>query len=197
MSAADEIDMEAVEARETVSTIIARERARRCPRSQTRAPDFYHGDCRLEAIYDAFGPAWCERAVFVEEIRDGRGSVAAYSAASFDRRFLELQHAVRGEDFAPGTSFVDWSSVDPDDSFIVSVTLHDHELAADLREVSAVSIHSSSARLEELERDELGLVRDRRFRSRREFFRATDELLLESRLNLMSVICLSARCGRA
>ena len=175
----------------SIARILERGRARRNRRSYTRAPDFLHGDCRLDAIYKAFGRRWVETTGFVEQLTNSDGEVIGWTVGTFEERFLKIEHVARTE-LANPDRWLDQKLRGC--RRVVALELADGtdgwQLPGD-REV--LSVGSRQSRLHELEESHLKVTRDRDFDRPAGSPEAMNERFLQSRLNVMSMVCLCAR----
>lgn len=176
--------------RRSIDQILARRQARAQRRKRVFPPDFLHGGARLEEIYPVFGERWVEHALFLEPFYDEQGELAAFSAAWFDGRFLVLEQAVADEvDDLEGHL----ARLKKGRRSIVQLRLDE---ASSVDQAGELVVNCSVGRLLELERDRLGVVRDKELCDRRAIYSRRDDVLQDSRTNLLSLICLCARLGR-
>lgn len=177
--------------RRSISEILERRRRRQKRRSHTRAPDFLHGDCPLGTIYETFGAAWVEQTVFVQRVVGPGGSPIGWTVASYDEEFLTIEHGVAGEIDDPD-AWLREKVAGCKRVFALGVDCSvDKKAFAPTVDVTRVS--TSRQRILRLENRHLHVTRDRDFDYGDGMAGETRERLLESRLDLMSLICLCAR----
>ena len=173
--------------RRSIDEILARRQARLSQRRQVYAPDFLHGQIRLDAIYETFGERWAEQAVFLELCCDDDGEILAWTAAWFDERFLVVEQAIGDES----------------DDFLARIdqikarhrTVLELRLGQDAGEPTqdgTIIMRCELGRLIELERERLGVVRDKRVADRRAVFSHRDEVLTDAQTDVLSMLCLTA-----
>lgn len=174
----------------SIERILARRRARERRRRHTRAPDWLHGNCRLDSIYETFGAEWVESTAFVQPIRDGRGFRVGWTVATFDERFLTLAHGLRSEI----DDLRSWLEMELGErERIVLVDVGRGEGAdVDLDVRTTIPVRTERARLLWLEREYLDATRDSDFGRAGPSEQGREQRLLESRVDVLSVICLCA-----
>lgn len=179
--------------RRSIEAILERRRRRQRRRTHTHAPDFLHGDCRIDEIYGEYGFQWVESTAFAEVLRGPDGRPEAWTVATFDEGFLTLRHAVDTE----VDSLSRWLYEQLQD--VQRVVLLDFDrgraeaglLLPD--HLSLLPITPGASTFQSLEQERLKVTRDRDFPDRSQLRTAPDEILLGSRLNVTSTICLCAR----
>lgn len=175
----------------SIARILERSRARRRRRSYTRAPGFVHGNRRLDALYETFGQQWVDQTAFVERLPDGPESAGGWTVATFEDGFLTIEHGLADE----VGEFESWLADQLEEvERVVLLTVDPRsESAIPVGDVELIQVDSSRARLQQLETRDLDLTRDRDFGRGAPFADSPSERLLESRLDVMSLICLSAK----
>jgi hypothetical protein len=177
----------------SITRILERSRARRNRRSYTRAPDFVHGDCRVDAPYETFGTRWVETTGFVERLTDADGAVVGWTVGTYQEGFLSLEHAAVAETDDMEAWLADRLE---DCSRMVALELNldsDPESWAIAGIDEVMPVESIQQRLHELEEEHLQVTRDRDFGGRYATSVSLDERFLQSRLNVMSLVCLCAQ----
>lgn len=176
--------------RPSVEQILARRQARLAARVHEFPPDFLHGSVQLAEVYEVLGAAWVEDALFVEEFHDEEGTLVAWSMAWFDDEFLRIEQAVCDEavDF-----WGRYHELMASRRRVVRLMIDRDALDDDQEGDAALTMRCSLGRLVELEDAYLDVVRDRDFADPRAIYSQREEILQDSRINLMSLICL---CGR-
>jgi len=171
----------------SIEAILERSRARRSRRSHTRAPGFVHGDCRLDALYETFGAHWVERTAFVEYLPADDANPAGWTVARFEDRFATIEHAT-----ADDTDDLEGWLADRLDEIdrVIVLEIGDESPSSAGFDREVVTVESSRRRIEELETHYLGMARDRDFGAGAPFSPSPRERLLESRLDVMTLICL-------
>jgi len=175
----------------SIAQILERSRARRRRRSYTRAPGFVHGNRRLDALYNTFGQKWVDRTAFVERLPEGREAPGGWTVASFEDGFLTIEHGLGDEIEDLEVWLAD--QLEEIERVVLLTVDPDSESAVPVDGVEVIGVDSSRARLQQLETRELDLTRDRDFGRGAPFAPSSSERLLESRLDVMSLICLSAK----
>jgi hypothetical protein len=177
----------------SIDRILARRRKRKLRRVYTRAPDVLHGDCRLDAIYREFGDDWVESTAFVERAVGRNGDELGWTVATFDERFLDIVQGVSAEVADSGQ----W--LDDQLGAVRRVIALDiggrRDAAGPLEERQTIRIRATRPRLRSLEREHLKAARDRDFGRVSGADELLEERLLQSRVDVMSLICLCARLG--
>ena len=187
----DDIDAKTSGDERSIEAILQRRQARRSERKHTHAPDVLHGDCRVDEIYETFGECWVEQTLFVERVTNRDGETFAWTVATLDGGFLEIEHAVAGEVDDIGSWLEGRVS---EKNRVVALELVADEQTGPLRGCTKVmGVESSRLRLGELEGDHLQVTRDRDFGRGATFSHDPEERLLESRLDVMSLVCLVGR----
>jgi hypothetical protein len=175
----------------SIAEILERSRARRRRRSYTRAPGFVHGNRRLDALYETFGQTWVHETAFVERLPEGGEAAGGWTVATFEDGFLTIEHGLADE-----LEDLDaWLASELEEvERVVFLTIDPgSEPAIYVDGVDVIGVDSSRARLQQLETRELDLTRDRDFGRGAPFAPSRSERLLESRLDVMSLICLAAK----
>ena len=172
----------------SIEAILERSRARRQRRSHTRAPGFVHGNTRLDTLYETFGPRWVERTAFVEYLPADRSNAAGWTVARFDEGFLTIDHGLDAE-LDDLDAWLD-AALEEVDRVVVLEVDADAPAQLDDRQVDVLSVQSSRPRIQELEHHYLGMARDRDFGGAAPFSPSPCERLLESRLDVMTLVCL-------
>ncbi|MFB6374750.1 MAG: hypothetical protein ABEN55_16890 [Bradymonadaceae bacterium] len=168
----------------SIEAILERSRARRQRRSQTRAPGFVHGNCRLDAI----GQRWVEQTAFVEYLPADDRHGAGWTVARFGDGFTTIEQGLEAE----LEDLEGWLAEQLDEVDRVVVLEIGEAASADLEgfDGEIVAVASSRRRIQELESHYLGIARDRDFGAGAPFSPSPSERLLESRLDVMTLICL-------
>lgn len=170
----------------SIDEILARRQARLRRRRHGYPPDFTHGGVPLERIYEVLGARWVEEAIFIERFYDQQGELAAFSAGWFEGRFLTIDQAVRDE-----VDDLEARLADLEDGRRCIVELCVDRPSSE-EEEGRLQLGCTMGRLTELERSHLGVVRDRQLSQPGAIYSQRDEVLLDSRINLLSLICLCA-----
>jgi hypothetical protein len=173
----------------SIDQILARRQARLDERTRQFPPDFVHGQIQLDEIYRVLGARWVEDALFVEEFRDEDGDLAAWSAAWFDDEFLTIEQAVRDEEGNPESRLAELKS---ERRSIVRLFVDQPEIPDTPEQEGELDMRCSLGRLLELERLHLGVVRDKDISDVRSIYSQREDVLQDSRTNLLSLICLCA-----
>lgn len=176
-----------------IERILARRRARRLERSYARAPDEFHGNCRIDAIYDRFGCEWTTSTLFAATIPglSGADGDGGWTVGRYDDRFLEIEQGIRGEVDDPEA----WLAMRRADSkrlVVLEIPAANHGSSVGSEE-AVWTVKCRRRRLLELERSELDAARDRTFGGGRGSGPSREARLLQSRIDLVSFICLMAR----
>ncbi len=174
----------------SIRAILKRSRARRRRRSYTRAPDFVHGNRRLEDIYETYGARWVEGTAFVEHLPGAHGVASGWTIGRFEDGFLTLEHGL-SDTVDDLEGWLEERLDGLDRVLLLSIAESHGEFPVDVPDL--LHVDSSRARLQHLETRELNLTRDREFGNGAPFASACRERLLESRLDVMTLICLSVR----
>ena len=175
----------------SIARILERGRARRNRRSFCRAPDFLHGDCRVDAPYETFGAEWVESTGFVERIVDADGQTMGWTVGTYEDGFLNLEHAARAD-----VADIEAWLADQLRSCerVVALDLVGREQMRSLPGVERIiPVDSSQSRLHALEQAHLKVTRDRDFGQMATPTEAMNERFLQSRLNVMTLACLCAK----
>lgn len=172
----------------SIAAILERSRARRRRRSHTRAPGFVHGHCRLDALYETFGKHWVERTAFLEYLPADHRHEIGWTVARFDDGFATIEHGLETEVEDLETWLA--GQLDAIDRVVVLEVGDANPGKLDRLGVEVVTVDSSRRRLQELESHYLGIARDRNFGAGAPFSPSPSERLLESRLDVMTLICL-------
>lgn len=173
--------------RRSIDAILARRQARLQQRRQVYAPDFLHGQVQLDAIYETFGERWAEQAVFVELCRDDDGEILAWTAAWFDERFLVVEQAVRDED---PDFLARLDQIKAGRGTVLELRLD--QATGEPTQDGLIIMRCELGRLVELERQRLGVVRDKQVADRRAVFSHRDEVLTDAQTDVLSMLCLTA-----
>lgn len=175
----------------SIDRILARRRKRKQRRVYTRAPDVLHGNCRLDAIYREFGEEWVESTAFVERAVGRDGAELGWTVATFDERFLEIVQGVSAEVADPSAWLEDQLGAT---GRVIALDIGGRRAAAPaLEERRTIRIEATRPRLRSLERTHLKAARDRDFGRVSGADELLEERLLQSRVDVMSLICLCAR----
>lgn len=173
-----------------IDDILARREARIRRRKHVFPPDFMHGRKRVDCVYRTLGERWVEEALFVERFFDEEGRLAGFTAAWFDGRFLTLEQAVRDE-----VDDLDARLAELEAGRRSIVELRVDQTRAPGDDASRIELSCSLGRLLELERERLAVVRDKELSQPTAIYSQRDEVLQDSRTNILSLICLCGELG--
>lgn len=174
----------------SIDAILARREARLKERRSEYAPDFMHGRVSLDVGYDDLGERWMENTVFVEYIRDESGTIQAWTVGWFQDRFLTIEQGVRGE----SEDFEERLARRLDSRRTVVRLELDGTPTSE--RAGEIAIGSTLARFVELEREELGVVRDSELADRGRLVDLRGDVLGDSETTMMSLVCLCALLAR-
>lgn len=178
-------------ARRSIDEILARRQARLDERKSAFPPDFLHGRVELGEIYQVYGARWVEEAVFIEQFYDENGEFVAWTVARFEDEFLSLEQSMRDEDEDFLRRFAELTAERRHPIF-----LRVEQGAGDARapvSEDRLQMRCELGRLLELEQEYLGVVRDKDIADVREIYSQREAILQDSRVNILSLICLCAR----
>jgi len=175
----------------SIDRILARRRRRKRRRVFTRAPDVLHGDCRVDAIYEVFGPEWVESTAFAEPIVGRRGTELGWTVAQFDERFLRVTQGIAAE-IGDMDAWVGARLEGCRRAVVLDLAETDEPVRLSVGAETTV-IETTRGRLRALEREYLRAARDRTFGRPPRKGEVLDERLLQSRVDVRSLICLCAR----
>ncbi|AWV89329.1 hypothetical protein [Bradymonas sediminis] len=176
----------------SIDEILARRQARLDERKNEFPPDFLHGQIQLDEIYRVLGARWVEDAIFVEEFHDEDGELVAWTVASFEDEFLSLEQSMRDEDDDFFERFEELKS-DRRHQIVLRVAQNGRAQAGVAKDDRILEMRCTLGRLLELERKHLGVVRDKEVTDVREIYSRREEILQDSRTNILSLVCLCAR----
>lgn len=176
----------------TIDEILARRQARLDERKSAFPPDFLHGQVQLDEVYRVLGARWVEDAIFIEEFYDEDDDLVAWTAASFDDEFLSLEQSMRDEDTDFHARLAELRAGRCHQIFL-RVGRGARRQGSVARDDDTLEMRCSLGRLLELEQKHLGVVRDKNVSDVREIYSQREEILQDSRTNILSLICLCAR----
>lgn len=174
---------------QSLESILARGRARRRRRHYVYPPDFQHGSAELDVLHRTFGAEWAESTAFVSQPHDRDGPTDGWTVATFDAHFLEIDHL----------SSRDGSQLENelrahlrDCTTVVGLSLHDGRALPNLSlRARAIPVDTTTHRLRSLERQYLGVSRERELREA-SLQTGAEDILLATRLDLLSMVGLCA-----
>jgi len=175
----------------SIDEILARRQARLDERKSAFPPDFLHGRVELGEIYGVHGARWVEEAVFIEQFFDENGEFVAWTVARFEDEFLSLEQSMRDEDDDFLQRFAELTAERRHPIFLRVEQGACDALAAGGDD--RLQMRCALGRLLELEQEFLGVVRDKDIADVREIYSQREAILQDSRVNILSLICLCAR----
>lgn len=174
----------------TIDEILARRQRRLDQRVHQFPPDFLHGDAQIGEVYPVLGRAWVEDVLFLELFRDEEGDLAAWSAAWFDDEFLTIEQAVRDDrpDFMERLDELLGAR-----RRVIELMIDKGDAPVFVPGSEDMAMRCELGRLIAMEQVELAVFRDKDIADARAIYSQREEILQDSRTNLMSLICLCAR----